>query len=155
MTSQSMLVYKYNIMFSPNQPIFKPTFIITVQGIKYYFKKSIATEVSMYLAVFIFSTVPHHIRSGELSVFSHSGMCQTHQNLYSYTNICCIFLFQLKFISCLWRITIVWNCVRHFCTLFPGIFSFICGPNGEPKSECCASFFYAMCSVSQYRDLRD
>ena len=54
MTSQSKLVYKYNIMFSPNQPIFKPTFIITVQGIKYYFKKSIATEVSMYLAVFIF-----------------------------------------------------------------------------------------------------
>ena len=93
MTSQSKLVYKYNIMFSPNQPIFKPKFIITVQGIKYYFKKSIATEVSMYLAIFIFSTVPHHIRSGELSVFSHSCMCQAHQNLYSYTNICCIFLF--------------------------------------------------------------
>ena len=111
----------------------------------------------MYLAVFIFSTVPHHIASGELFILSHSSMCQAHHKplFISYTNICCTFLSQLKFISCLWRITIVWNCVRHFCTLFPGIFSFICGPNGEPKSECCASFFYAICFVSQYRDQRD
>ena len=42
-----------------------------------------------------------------------------------------------------------------FVSFFREFLSFICGPNGEPKSECCASFFYAMCFVSQYRDQRD
>ena len=42
-----------------------------------------------------------------------------------------------------------------FVPFFREFLSFICEPNGEPKSECCASFFYAICFVSQYRDQRD
>ena len=42
-----------------------------------------------------------------------------------------------------------------FVPFFREFLSFICGPNGEPKSECCAYFFYAMCFVNQYRDQKD